>query len=263
MKTVSEFRGMKAEGRKISMVTCYDHWSARIIAPSRVDCILVGDSAAMVMHGYRDTIPADVQMLRYHVAAVCKGAPEKFVIGDMPFLANRKGLLPAMEAVRTLMQAGAQAVKIEGAAGNLDLIRHLVESGVPVMGHLGLTPQSVNQLGGFKVQAKAAADEEQLVRDAIDLEAAGCFAIVIECVRADLGARVSRQLSIPTIGIGAGPDTDGQVLVLQDLLGMKPDFKPKFVRTYLDGYTRLQEALNRYDDDVKSGGFPSTQESYQ
>ena len=202
-------------------------------------------------------------MLRAHVAAVCKGAPEKFIIGDMPFLANRKGLVPGMEAVQALMQAGAQAVKIEGAAGNLDFIRHLVESGVPVMGHLGLTPQSVHQLGGFKVQGKAAEAEEKLLRDALDLEAAGCFAIVIECVRATLGARVSRRLAIPTIGIGAGPDTDGQVLVLQDLLGMKPDFKPKFVRTYLDGFDQLQAALNHYDDDVKNGAFPSPEESYQ
>jgi 3-methyl-2-oxobutanoate hydroxymethyltransferase len=263
MKTVSEFKQMKAEGRKISMVTCYDHWSARIIAASRIDCILVGDSAAMVMHGFRDTLPADVEMMRTHVAAVCKGAPEKFVIGDMPFLANRKGLVPAMEAAQALMQAGAQAVKIEGAAGNLDVIRHMVESGVPVMGHLGLTPQSVHQLGGFKVQGKAAAAEEKLVSDAADLEAAGCFAIVVECVRAELGARVSRQLSIPTIGIGAGPDTDGQVLVLQDMLGMKPDFKPKFVRTYLDGFSQVQSALDHYDDDVKHGDFPSLGESYR
>lgn len=263
MKTVSAFRQMKSEGRKISMVTCYDHWSARIIARSQVDCVLVGDSAAMVMHGYRDTIPADIDMLRYHVAAVCKGAPEKFVIGDMPFLANRKGLVPAMEAVQVLMQAGAQAVKIEAAAGNIDIIRHLVESGVPVMGHLGLTPQSVHQLGGFKVQGKAAAAEEQLVRDAADLEAAGCFAIVIECVRSTLGARVSRELAIPTIGIGAGVDTDGQVLVLQDMLGMKPDFRPKFVRTYLDGFELLKNALDQYDGEVKNGDFPSTEESYQ
>ncbi len=216
----------------------------------------------MVMHGFRDTLPADVAMMRAHVAAVCKGAPDKFVIGDMPFLANRKGLLPGMEAIQALMQAGAQAVKIEGAAGNLEFIRHVVESGVPVMGHLGLTPQSVHQLGGFKVQGKAAEEEERLVRDAVDLEGTGCFAVVVECVRADLGARLSRRLTIPTIGIGAGPDTDGQVLVLQDMLGMKPDFRPKFVRTYLDGFGLLQAALDRYDDDVKAGGFPSGEESY-
>jgi 3-methyl-2-oxobutanoate hydroxymethyltransferase len=181
----------------------------------------------------------------------------------MPFLANRKGLVAGMDAVQALMQAGAQAVKIEGAAGNLEFIRHLVASGVPVMGHLGLTPQSVHQLGGFKVQGKAAEEEEQLVRDAVDLQDSGCFAIVIECVRSDLGSRVSRRLSIPTIGIGAGLDTDGQVLVLQDMLGMKPDFRPKFVRTYLDGFNLLQTALNSYDDDVKNGRFPSAEESYQ
>jgi 3-methyl-2-oxobutanoate hydroxymethyltransferase len=263
MKNVGAFKKMKTEGRKISMVTCYDYWSARIISQSRVDCVLVGDSAAMVMHGHKDTIPADIEMLCYHVAAVCKGAPEKFVIGDMPFLANRKGLEPAMDAVQALMQAGAQAIKIEGAAGNLDLIRHLVESGVPVMGHLGLTPQSVHQLGGFKVQGKAAAAEEQLVGDAADLESAGCFALVVECVKAALGARVSRQLAIPAIGIGAGPDTDGQVLVLQDMLGMKPEFMPKFVRTYLNGFELVKEALDQYDSEVKNGGFPSIEESYQ
>jgi 3-methyl-2-oxobutanoate hydroxymethyltransferase len=263
MKSVGEFSQMKDRGRKITMVTCYDHWSARIIAKSRVDCVLVGDSAAMVMHGFGDTLPADVEMMRAHVAAVCKGAPGKFVIGDMPFLANRKGLLPGMNAVQALMQAGAQAVKIEGAAGNLEFIAHVVESGVPVMGHLGLTPQSVHQLGGFKVQAKAADAEERLVQDALDLQAAGCFALVVECVRSALGARLSRRLSIPTIGIGAGPDTDGQVLVLQDMLGMKPDFRPKFVRTYLDGFDLLRSALDTYDDDVKQGRFPAAEESYQ
>ena len=165
MHTVDDFRLMKAEGRKISMVTCYDHWSARIIAQSQVDCILVGDSAAMVMHGFDDTIPADVTMMCYHVAAVKRGAPQSFIIGDMPFLAHRKSLAQTIEAVDHLMKAGAQAIKIEGASGNLDTIRHLVDSGVPVMGHLGLTPQSIHQLGGFKVQAKVKAAEDQLLKD--------------------------------------------------------------------------------------------------
>ena len=156
----------------------------------------------------------------------------------------------------------ARKFKIEGAAGNLEFIRHLVESGVPVMGHLGLTPQSVHQLGGFKVQARAAEAEERLVQDALALQVAGCFAIVIECVRAPLGLRLSRQLSVPVIGIGAGADADGQVLVLQDMLGMKPDFKPRFVRTYLDGFELLRAALDSYDNDVKGGRFPAAEESY-
>jgi 3-methyl-2-oxobutanoate hydroxymethyltransferase len=248
-------------GRRISMVTCYDHWSARIIHATSIDCILVGDSAAMVMHGHDTTIPADVDMMRLHVSAVCRGAPDRLVIADMPFLAHRKGLEPAMNAVDTLMKAGARAVKIEGP--DFETVTHIVDSGVPVMGHLGLTPQSIHKLGGFRVQGRREEAASCLLEDARKLEQAGCFALVLECVPAALAAAVTDGIRIPTIGIGAGPHTTGQVLVLQDLLGMEPEFKPHFLRTYLDGFQLLREALERYDKDVRSAAFPSDEESYQ
>jgi 3-methyl-2-oxobutanoate hydroxymethyltransferase len=223
----------------------------------------VGDSAAMVMHGHATTIPADIAMLAPHVAAVKRGAPDKFIIADMPFLAHRKGLCETVCAAEALFKAGGQAVKIEGAAGNCEAIHHLVESGIPVMGHLGLTPQSIHLLGGYKVQAQNEPAAGLLLEHAQMLQEAGCFALVLECVPAHVAERVTESLAIPTIGIGAGPHTTGQVLVLQDLLGMSPEFKPKFVRTYLPGFDLFKDALARFDTEVKNGQFPSEQESYQ
>jgi 3-methyl-2-oxobutanoate hydroxymethyltransferase len=245
------------------MVTCYDTWSARIIAATDIDCILVGDSVAMVMHGHDTTIPADVDMMRLHVAAARRGAPELLLIADMPFLAHRKGLRPAMEAVDVLMKAGAQGVKIEGAGDTVDLIRHIVDSGVPVMGHLGLTPQSIHAFGGYRVQGRSEQAAAAIRAEAVRLQEAGCFALVLEVVPSVLAAEVTEALDIPTIGIGAGPHTSGQVLVLQDLLGMQPEFRPHFLRTFLDGFELLREALGRYDEAVKSGSYPSDQESYR
>jgi 3-methyl-2-oxobutanoate hydroxymethyltransferase len=253
----------RADGRPISMVTCYDTWSARIIAATDIDCILVGDSVAMVMHGHDTTIPADVDMMRLHVAAARRGAPELLLIADMPFLAHRKGLRPAMEAVDVLMKAGAQGVKIEGAGDTVDLIRHIVDSGVPVMGHLGLTPQSIHAFGGYRVQGRSEQAAAAIRAEAVRLQEAGCFALVLEVVPSVLAAEVTEALNIPTIGIGAGPHTSGQVLVLQDLLGMQPEFRPHFLRTFLDGFELLREALGRYDEAVKSGSYPSDQESYR
>jgi 3-methyl-2-oxobutanoate hydroxymethyltransferase len=198
-----------------------------------------------------------------HTAAVRRGLPEGFIIGDLPFLSYRKGLEKAMDAVGSLMSAGANAVKLEGAAGNVELVAHLVESGVPVMGHLGLTPQSVHQLGGFKVQGRGEGAAEKLKNQALELEGAGCFSLVLEAVPAKVAAKVSRALTIPTIGIGAGPDVDGQVLVLQDLLGVNTSFRPKFVRTWMDGSTLIREALDAYHRDVTSGQFPNSEESYR
>jgi 3-methyl-2-oxobutanoate hydroxymethyltransferase len=244
------------------MVTCYDHWTARILNETDVDCLLVGDSVAMVVHGYDSTVHADPDMMALHVSAVSRGAPDKLVIADMPFLAARKGLEAAMDAVQKLMQAGAHAIKIEGEQGMSELIAHIVESGVPVMGHLGLTPQSVHALGGMRVQGRDAPAVQELLRSAERLAGAGCFAMVLECVPAAVGKQVAATVDIPVIGIGAGADTDGQVLVLQDLLGADPSFKPRFVRRYLDIHGDIRKAVNRFHSDVHGRAFPDAKESY-
>ena len=260
---VQSFAKKKREGVPISMVTCYDSWSAALIAETDIDCVLVGDSLAMVVYGHDTTLPVDIDTMAAHTAAVRRGMPKKFLIGDMPFLSYRKGLEVAMSNVGKLMSAGANAVKLEGANGNLELVRHIVESGVPVMGHLGLTPQSVHQLGGFKVQADDDEEAAALMQQALALEQAGCFALVLEAVPAAVGAKVTRALEMPTIGIGAGPDVGGQVLVLQDLLGVNTAFRPKFVRIWLDGSNLIRAAVQAYHEDVTSGNFPNSQESYQ
>ncbi len=259
---VLDFPALKQAGRKISMVTCYDFWSAQLLNRSDVDCLLVGDSLAMVMHGFDSTVHATVDLMALHTRAVARGAPDKFIVGDMPFLSMRKGLEPAMDAVQTLMQAGAAAVKIEGEAGQLDIMAHIVESGVPVMGHLGLTPQSVHGFGGHRVQARGESAGKALVESARRLAEAGCFALVLECVPAAVARCVSAAIPIPTIGIGAGVHTDGQVLVLQDMLGTNPEFKPRFLRHYADGYGTIAQAVNRFHADVQEGVFPSKAESY-
>jgi len=262
MTSVCEFASFKAEQRKISIVTAYDAWSAHIVARSHVDAILVGDSAMMVAHGHASTLAATVELMAWHTRAVAHAAGGKFVIGDMPFLSARKGIAEAMTAVGALVSNGAQAVKLEGVDGHEDVVRQIVGSGVPVMGHIGLTPQSVNQLGGFRVQGKGDADAARLLRQAHLLEDLGCFAIVLECVPAPLAARITSALTVPTIGIGAGAATDGQVLVLQDLWGVTDGHRPRFVRRYLDGARVLTDALDRYDDDVKTIRFPASEESY-
>lgn len=260
---VHDFARKKHEGVPISMVTCYDSWSAALIADTDIDCVLVGDSLAMVVYGHPTTLPADIHTMAAHTAAVRRGMPGKFLIGDLPFLSYRKGLEIAVDNVGKLMSAGANAVKLEGAEGNVELVRHLVESGVPVMGHLGLTPQSVHQLGGFKVQARSEEAAARLVEHARSLEDAGCFALVLEAVPAAAAGAVTRSLGIPTIGIGAGAEVDGQVLVLQDLLGVNTAFRPKFVRTWLDGSTLIRDALQAYHRDVTSRTFPNGEESYR
>jgi 3-methyl-2-oxobutanoate hydroxymethyltransferase len=260
---VLDFKSRKATRQKISMVTCYDFWSAQILNRTDVDTLLVGDSLAMVMHGYDSTVHADIELMGLHVRAVRRGAPDKFIVGDMPFLAARKGLAETMDAVQVLMQAGANSIKLEGEKGQTELIAHIVDSGVPVMGHLGLTPQSVHGLGGHKVQGKAAADASALVESSVKLAKAGCFALVLECVPRDLAREISQAIEIPTIGIGAGPHTDGQVLVLQDMLGMNPDFKPRFLRHYADGYGVVFNAVNQFHRETSSGCFPALAESYR
>jgi 3-methyl-2-oxobutanoate hydroxymethyltransferase len=260
---VLDFQKMKNAGRKISMVTCYDYSSARAVAESNIDGILVGDSLAMVMHGHPTTLSATTAMMALHTAAVARGAPSKFILSDLPFLSYRKGLKDAMDSVQELMSAGAHAVKLEGVRGHVEIVRHIVDSGVPVMGHLGLTPQSINLLGGMKVQARTDAAVKMLAAQARELEEAGCFSLVLECVPSEAARKVTDLLKIPTIGIGAGPNVNGQVLVYQDVLGLNPGFKPKFLRVYANTFGVIQAALNDYDRDVKGGHFPSEGESYE
>jgi 3-methyl-2-oxobutanoate hydroxymethyltransferase len=258
-----EFREAKAKGQKLTMVTCYDHWSAKIMAESAVDVILVGDSAAMVMHGLSDTIPATIEMLAGHVADVRRGAPKKFIVADLPFLSYRGDLDFNINNVGLLMRAGANAVKLEAFDGNGDFIRHLVQSGIPVMGHTGLTPQFVNAFGGFRVQGRDSEQRKKILSDARELEDAGCFAVVLECIPEDLAAEITSSLRVPTIGIGAGLMCDGQVLVLHDLLGLDPGFKPKFVRRYLNGAELIKGALEQFCSDVREKKFPSSEEVYR
>jgi len=259
---VIEFVQKKKNGEKISMVTCYDHWSAKILNTSTVDSLLVGDSLSMVVYGHKSTLSATPEMMAQHIEAVAKGAPDKFIIGDMPFPSFRLGKVEAMKTVDLLMKAGAHCIKLEGVDGHEDVIEHIIRSGVPVMGHLGLTPQSINLFGGFKVQGKNDSAAEHLVQQAMKLEALGCFSVVLECIPASLAQRITEAIEIPTIGIGAGLSVDGQVLVLQDLLGMNTDFKPKFLKTYMSGQQSIQEAVNTYDQEVKSKLYPSSKESY-
>ncbi len=262
MKSIQDFAAKKERKEKISMVTCYDAWSARIVAQTDIDTVLIGDSLSMVMHGHPTTLNASVNLMALHTAAVARVLNNKFIVGDLPFLSYRMDLTSNVKAAGQIMKAGAHALKLEGAKGNLELIRHLVDSGVPIMGHLGLTPQSVFQLGGFKVQGKEHLHQMAIKKQAKDLEAAGCFAVVLECVPASLAKEISASIEIPTIGIGAGPDCDGQVLVLQDMLGMSDDFSPKFLKKYMDGHRLIKEALNTYHSEVVSAKFPTAKESY-
>jgi len=262
LNSINNFLKSWQNGRKITMVTCYDFWSAQIIDQSNIDAVLVGDSTAMVMHGYETTINANIDMMVLHTAAVRKGLKQKFIVSDMPFLSHLKGRTQLIESVDKLFKAGANAIKIERAGNTLIDIDYLVKSGIPVMGHLGMTPQSVNQFGGFKLQGNGDGGAERILNDAKKMQDAGCFSLVLEMIPTELAKKITDSLNIPTIGIGAGKDTSGQILVLQDLLGMNSEFNPKFLKKYLDGYKLIQEALNNYDKDVKNQFFPSTKESY-
>ena len=250
MKTVLEFKARKGQGR-ISMSTAYTAWEARFLTASPVDCVLVGDSVATVVDGEATTFAATPEIMARHTAAVARGlAGTKFIIADFPFLAARKGITPAVDCAMLLMRAGAHAVKIEGIDGHADVVHHLVESGVPVIVHLGLTPQSVNALGGYKVQGKTEA------------AAAGACGLVLECVPSEVAKIITVALAIPVIGIGAGPHTDGQVLVFHDLLGLNPGFAPRFVRAFADAGGTVTSGLAGFAAAVADGSFPSAKESY-
>ena len=262
MKTIFDFVKYKKQQKKISMITCYDYSFAQLIESTDIDCVLVGDSSSMLMHGASNTTQSTLSQMDTHTRAVAKGL-SKFLISDLPFMSYRKSLSETMNAVEQLMRAGAQAVKLEGGEENAETIRYIVQSGIPVMGHIGLTPQHIHGLGGFKVQGKTQASSDLLLKQAQALEAVGCFAIVIECVPAAVAQRITEALNIPTIGIGAGPETDGQVLVLQDLLGFQTAFKPKFVKCYLNGAMLIQDAINGYVSEVQAHEFPAPEHFYE
>lgn len=253
---VLDFAQHKARQQKIVMVTCYDASAAAMVAASSIQVVLVGDSVAMTVHGYDTTVHATLEMMTMHVAAVARGAPSLFIVGDLPFLSHRIALEDTMRAVRALVQAGACAVKLEGASGNLDTIRHIVDSGVPVMGHIGLTPQFYHGLGGFRVQGKTDVVAERLVAEAMALEQAGCFAVVVECVPSSVAARITAAVNVPTIGIGAGPTTDGQILVWHDLLGLQAAASAKFVKQFVSGFEQMRSALDAYSAAVQAGDYP-------
>lgn len=265
MKSVLEFRARKGQA-PISMVAAHTHWEARLIADSPVDCVLVGDSLATVIDGEATTFSATPEIMARHVAAVARGLGDfgkrKLLIGDFPFLAARKGPASAVDTAALLLRAGAHAVKIEGVDGHADVIAHLAQSGVPVLGHLGLTPQAVHGLGGYKVQGRDAAAAANLLRQARALEAAGAFGIVLECVPDPLARDITASVNIPVIGIGAGAGCDGQVLVMADLLGLTPGHQPRFVRQFAAAGEAARAGLAAYHAEVSARTFPATRESY-
>jgi 3-methyl-2-oxobutanoate hydroxymethyltransferase len=258
--TVPGILEMKARGEKIAALTAYDATMARILDQAGIDLILVGDSVGMVVSGFESTLPVTLEQMIYHTKAVSRGVKRALLVADMPFLSFQVSTEKTIEnAGRLLKEGGAEAVKIEGGEVVLESIAKLVEFGIPVMGHIGLTPQSVNQLGGFKVQR----ERERLLADARALADAGAFALVIECVPSDIGAAITAAVAIPTIGIGAGPDCDGQVLVFHDLLGLFDRFRPSFVKQYADIGGAVTTALKDYHREVKEGAFPTAEYSFK
>jgi 3-methyl-2-oxobutanoate hydroxymethyltransferase len=260
---VLDFKRKKEQKEKIAMLTCYDYPSACIVSESLIDCVLVGDSVAMAVHGHHSTIMATMDMMVLHTAAVARGITDQFLISDLPFLCHRASPKDTIQNVKQLLQAGAHSVKIEGAdTDTCQTIAHLVTAGIPVMGHIGLTPQSVHQLGGYKVQGREQEQADLIVQQAIQLETAGCFALVLECVPSTLAQTVTSSLTIPTIGIGAGVGTDGQVLVWHDMLGLQTSFKPRFVKQFSEGKEVLLSAIHTYVEQVKHHHFPGAEHAF-
>jgi 3-methyl-2-oxobutanoate hydroxymethyltransferase len=261
--TVPKLRAMKAKGEKIAMVTAYDATFARMLDEAGADTILVGDSLGMVIQGLDSTLPVTVEEMLYHCRSVARGSERALVIGDMPFMSYQVSSEDALRnAGRFLAEGGCQAVKLEGGRAMADTIRRLVEVGIPVCGHVGLTPQSVHAMGGFRVQGKGDEAAEAVLADALAVEEAGAFLIVLEGVPAPLAKRVTAALSIPTIGIGAGVDCDGQVLVCYDLLGLTPDLRPKFVKRFAELFDAGKAAGAAYVEEVKAGTFPGPEHSF-
>ncbi len=259
IQTVASLMRKKSKGQKIVSLTCYDYSTARILDGADVDMLLVGDSLGMTVLGYPNTLQVTMTDMLHHAAAVARGTRHALVVADMPFMSYQNGLGEAVRnAGRFIQEANVQAVKVEGATPRvIALVQHLVEIGIPVVGHLGFTPQSVNTMGGFKVQGKSIDAAKMLLAGALALETAGAFAVVLEMVPLEVAELVTRRLSIPTIGIGAGNVCDGQILVIDDLLGRYSELSPRFVRRYLDSTTLVREAVNTYAADIQSGDFPN------
>ncbi len=261
--TIHTLREMKQRGERIAMLTCYDASFARLLDESHVDVLLVGDSLGMVIQGHDTTLPVTLDEMIYHCRAVARGAGRAHVVGDMPFMSYQTSVEQALaNAGRLVKEGGAHSVKLEGGAQHVELVARLVACGIPVMGHIGLTPQSFHQLGGFKIQGRENGAAQRLMTDALALEEAGAYALVLEGIPAEIAAEITAALTIPTIGIGAGVGCDGQVLVLYDVLGMNDSFKPRFVRTYEGLATRIRTAVDAYVADVRDGAFPSDAESF-
>lgn len=261
--TSETLRKMKFQNEKISMLTAYDFTMATLVDQAGTEVILVGDSAANVMAGHETTLPITLDQMIYHAQCVVRGAKRALVVVDLPFGTYQSDPQNALEsAVRIMKESGAHAIKLEGGKEIEESIRRIVNAGIPVMGHLGLTPQSIYQFGSYKVRAKDDAEAQKLIDDAKLLEELGCFSLVMEKIPATLATKVTQEISIPTIGIGAGNGTDGQVLVVHDMLGLNNEFKPKFVRKYLNLEDQIVEAIGKYVEDVKSSDFPNQDEQY-
>jgi 3-methyl-2-oxobutanoate hydroxymethyltransferase len=262
--TIEDLKRKKRDGEKIAMITAYDYPSARLVDEAGADIILVGDTLGMVVLGYDTTIPVTMEDMIHHTKAVVRGSQRALVVGDMPFMSYQVSPEEALRnAGRFLQEAGCQAVKLEGGVHMAPTVKRLVEVGIPVMGHIGLTPQSVHQLSGFKVQGKTPAAAVKLLNDAHALEEAGVFAIVLETIPAPLAKLITERVSVPTIGIGAGPDTDGQVQVFHDLLGLFTAFTPKHARRYADVGDAIRRAVADYVADVRNRRFPTAEQSFQ
>lgn len=261
--TISNIREMKRNGEKITMLTAYDYSTAKIVDNCGIPLILVGDSLGNVILGYDTTIPVTMDVMIHHSKAVVRGTEHALVIGDMPFMTYQISMEDTLRnAARFMQEAGTQAVKLEGGVNVANTVKRIVDCGIPVMGHIGLTPQSINQLGGHKVQGKTPEAAKKLLDDALALEQAGAFAVVLETVPAPLAALITQRLSIPTIGIGAGAGCDGQVQVIHDLLGMFSDFVPKHAKQYAKLNDIMSSAINEYLADVKAGTFPTEKQSF-
>ena len=261
--TIPSLVAMKENGEKISQVTCYDYSMARLVNAAGINTILVGDSLGMTMQGYADTLPVTMEEMIIYGRSVVRGAPDAFVIMDMPFMSYQVSVEQAVESAgRLIKETGANCVKLEGGAAVEEQIRAIVEAGIPVCAHIGMTPQSANVFGGFKVQGKGEEQARRILEDAFIVQKAGAFMCVLECVPPKLAALITSKVDMITIGIGAGAGCDGQVLVNQDMLGMSGDFKPKFVRQFAQVGAMMEEAYRAYDAAVKDGSFPSLEESY-
>ena len=261
--TIFDLQAKKQRGEPITMLTAYDYPTALLVERAGIDIILVGDSLGMVVLGYEGTVPVTMDEMIHHAKAVRRGASSPFLIGDMPFMSYQAGVSQAVaNAGRFLQEAGMDAIKLEGGRGMVPTIKAIINAGIPVMGHIGLTPQSASMLGGFKVQGRDAASARAILDDALALEEAGCFAILLEAIPDRLGKAITERVSIPTIGIGAGPHCDGQVLIFHDLVGLFEGFKPKFVKQYADLFAEIGQALERFREDVEGGIFPAPEHCY-